>query len=215
MIVLLAMGLAVGAQPDWDGLRADDGWRDLGERRSSIGPVNVRTKKVDGVGCVEGRAAVDVPAASMTVLARDMVSALEWSSADLADSQVIEQTSGDEFVLYQYYDAPGWTLTADRYWVIRGTATAAEGSGGYRYERVPATDFASAHEQAMARSKGAIEPPINYGEWMFTEDGGTTRILYRSCADVGGRIPDSLMHWLNTTQVPNMIADFVTEAAKR
>ncbi|MBX2798617.1 MAG: hypothetical protein KTR31_13130 [Myxococcales bacterium] len=215
MIWLLAAGSAHAAAPSWEALAAQSGWRDLGERRSAIGPVNVRTKKLDDAGCVEGRATVDVPVASMMALARDMVSAVDWSQADLAESREIRRSGPDEFLLYQYYDAPGWTFTADRYWVIRGRASSRDTGGRYRYERVDATLHPAAHDAAMARSSRAIEPPVNYGEWLFDSGPEGTTVLYRSCTDVGGRLPDRLVHWLNTNQVPNMIADFVEEAAER
>ena len=207
----MMLSLAFAAEPNWDGLRTESGWKDLGERRSSVGPVNVRTKSVDGVGCVEGRTTVSASTEQLVTLSRDMVSALEWSSADLAESVEIERSTPNEYVLFQYYDAPGWTFTADRYWVIRGTAS----ERGYRYVRVPAEQFPSAKDKALERSGGAIEPPVNYGEWVFSERSDGTEVLYRSCADVGGRLPDRLVHWLNTTQVPNMVADFVSEAATR
>ncbi len=216
MLILTLTAFASAAEPDWDSLASTDGWKDLGTRSSDVGDVEVRSKYVDDVGCVEGRTVVSASPDSLVAVTRDMVSSIDWSTAAVALSEEVERTDADHFVLFQYYDSPGWTFSSDRYWVIRGVSAADEEGGSYRWQRVDAqTVFPAAHAKAMARSSGAVEPPTNYGEWQFEPTEQGTSVTYRACADIGGRVPGSIVQWLNTSQVPNLVADLVQEAERR
>ena len=73
--------------------------------------------------------------------------------------------------------------------MIGGTAGESDGSGAYTWQRATADeDFPAAAAHARNRSAGAIEPPTHFGEWRFTETTAGTEVLYRSCADIGGRV---------------------------
>ena len=86
----------------------------------------------------------------------------------------------------------------------------------FGWERVDAeTAFPASYAKAMARNKGAVQPPTNYGEWRFERGTAGTTVTYRACADIGGQVPGGIVQWLNTSQVPNLVADLVLEAERR
>lgn len=211
MWAVLALA-AASASPSWELLSEPADWKDLGTKKSEIGEVRVRSKPVDGVDCVEGTSVVATETSQLLAVTDDMVSAMAWSSAGLTVSE--ELTRDDTgFVLFQYYDAPGWTLAADRFWVIRGESSSTEDGGQYRWSRVdPSSDVVT---RAHTISSGAIEPPTNYGEWRFTPTDAGTEVRYRACADFGGRLPSAVQRWANTSQVPALITDLVMEANRR
>lgn len=214
MIVGLMWALAAGAAP-FDTLAQDDGWRDLNARASAWGPIAVRSRVVDGTTCYEGSlsAAVDVDALVRTADA--MRDASRWSRAKLPVSEELDRR-GREFVLLQVLDTPGWTLAADRYWVLRAvTGIDAQGRGSYRYERVPAAAWPRAVEVAAAHGSALVEPPVSFGEWTFTPSGSGTRVVYRSCADFGGVVPAGLQSWVALQQLPDTMEDLVSAASRR
>ena len=205
---------ASASEPAWDTLANNTDWKDVGTRKSKVGEIQISSKRIDGVGCLHGSTVVDTSPERLVAVTRDMVRAIDWSTADLALS---EQLTGDanSFVLMQYYAAPGWTFAADRFWVIEGEHSIQGNSGKYRWERVSVDGYPDALASAHALSKNAIELPTNYGEWTFSRTDAGTEVQYRSCADFGGRLPTGVQVWLNTQQLPNLIADLVIEANRR
>lgn len=186
-------------------------WREAGTRETDVGEIAIRASYVDAVGCVEGTTTVSVSASALLAVTDDMASAPSWSSAELTVSEEVER-HGSGFVILQRLDVPGWTLAADRYWAIHGQASTLEhGIGRYRWQRVDASRYPLA-EEVGAR---AIEPPVNYGEWVFTPTGLGTELRYRACADFGGRVPAPIQRWINTQQVPALVRDLVQEARRR
>lgn len=204
------------ATPTLSDLRSDAGWTDLGARSSDVGDVRVRRKVVDGVACLEGALTTDAPVPALVGVADDMVSSIRWSSSPVAVSEELSRDA-TSFVLFQYFDTPGWTMSADRFWVVRGAAaTLADGSGRYTWERVDAgTDVPDVLRRARERATNAVEPPVNFGEWTFVPSRTGTDVRYRGCADFGGSVPHGIQTWLNTSQVPALVADLVAEARRR
>ncbi len=210
MIALLTT-LALASASDHDALDTV-AWTEVATRRSAVGEVRVRRARVDGVLCVEGLARVAVSAERLLAVTDRMVTSSDWSSATLARSIELARDDGG-FVLYQHFDAPSWTLSADRYWVIRGEPRALDDhTRRYRWHRVPASDWPEAQAASIALQPLAIEVPVNYGEWRFTEVAGGTELQYRACAELGGRAPAALVTWLTTQQVPDLVAELVVEA---
>ena len=202
-------------EPDWNTFSTGE-WVDEGSKNSSVGPVHIKSRRVNNATCVTGEATVDVSAAKLTALTRDMESAIDWSSSDLAVSEVLTRASADSYVIYQYFDTPGWTFASDRYWVIRAQVTESAGTGRYVWTREdPSASWPDTAAAAKARSSSVVEPPVNYGDWRFTDGDGGTSVLYRTCADFGGSLPSSVTGWLTASQVPALFADLVTEAKKR
>jgi hypothetical protein len=112
-------------------------------------------------------------------------------------------------VLFQRLEVPAWTLSSDRYWVLHGTADPTHRR--YRWYRLDGT----AHPEIQQDANGAIEPPVNYGEWRFVDTADGTTLRYRACADFGGPVPTAVQRWVTTQQVPALIEDLVEEAARR
>lgn len=207
------IGLAAAAwagEARFDRLQDEDGWLDLGTRRSRFGPVAVASRDIDGLTCY--RAAVDAPVgvdALVRVTSR-MARSSAWSSADLPVSIELER-DGDSFVFFQVFDVPDWTFAADRYWVLRGTVERSGDHAVYRYHR---TDGAAwpAVQQALAGYPNAVEPTTNFGAWTFRPEGVATRVEYRGCSAFGGSIPASLQSWLGLQQLPTLVEDLVGAA---
>lgn len=209
-MIALWMSVALAVGPGV--LDEDQGWNELGSRKADVGVVLVRRKVVDGVTCLEGAVEVETSVDRLFSVTQDMASARRWSSATLLVSEEIERT-GSAYTVFQYFDVPGWTMAADRYWVIRGQAVRESGVARFRWNRVPASADVVARADALGRSP--VEPPVNFGEWRFVDDGSTTRVRYRSCADMGGSLPVSLQTWVATQQLPQTISDLVREAERR
>jgi hypothetical protein len=214
-MILLLTTAALAAEPDWAALSSSD-WKHVAERSSDVGTVHVYRKEIGELTCLRGVAMTDLTPQELNAVVVDVPSATKWSSANLTASKLLS-SSGTTIELYQYMDVPNWTLVADRYWVLRGV-TSPVGDGGlrYRWERLPAqTAHPSAHADAMGRSSGAIEPPINWGEWSFVPKDGRVEVTYRGCADVGGSLPDSIQRLVATRTLPDTVADLVLEAQRR
>ncbi|MFT6145926.1 MAG: hypothetical protein ACJAZO_003504 [Myxococcota bacterium] len=189
-------------------------WNDVGERRSDVGLVHLRKTTINDVMCIEGTVDVPASASALHAVTTRMVTSPDWSSADLLASEELAR-DGDSFVLYQHFNSPGWTLSADRYWIVQGVPEVlSPTTSRYRWHRLPASDWPSAALQSEAVSRNAVEMPANYGEWLFTQQTSTTALRYRACADIGGRVPATLVTWLTTQQVPDLIAELATEALR-
>ncbi len=214
MLILLAALSASAAEPAWEVLSDDSEWKEVGTRKSSIGEISLRSKRIAGVGCVEARVVVEPSPERLVAITRDMASAIDWSSADLRMSQKLASDE-DSFVVLQYLHSPGWSFAADRYWVVRGEPRLTGDRGSYRWYRVEAQGYPEAVEQVRAISSNAIELPTNYGEWTFIPVNAGTALQYRSCADFGGRVPTAFQQWLNFQQTPAFVADLVVEAGRR
>jgi hypothetical protein len=200
------LGLSVAA-PDFDALdRA--AWKDVGERATRVGPVALRASYVHAVGCVEGQVQVTVSSERLLAVTADMASAKEWSSADLSHSRELSRDA-EGFVLFQRLEVPAWTLSSDRFWVLRGVNDAT--IQRYRWYRLEAAH----HPEVKDDSHGAIEPPVNYGEWSFRSHDEGTLLRYRACVDFGGPVPAAVQRWITTQQVPALIEDLVEEAGRR
>lgn len=206
---LLATALAGGAR--FDLLTAEDGWKDLGNRASSYGRIDVRSRDIDGLTCFAGSVVADVGVDALVRVTGHMVRSPEWSSARLPISEELER-SGSSFVLFQLYDVPNWTLAADRYWVLRGSVSrGGDGAGTYRYERVDPARYPRVAE-VLTEHDGAIEPPTNFGQWTFAPGEGGTRVSYRGCSAFGGSIPSSIQSWLGLQQLPTMMEELIDAA---
>lgn len=214
-LVLLSVTSGIAGAPEWSSLSTTSGWKEVATRNSDSGEVTVYRKEIGELTCLQGVVLTDVKPQELVDVLVDVPSATRWSSAHLAVSQLLK-SSGGTLEIYQYMDVPNWTLVADRFWVLSANITPFEGGQRYRWERMPAqTAHPKIYEAAMARSSGAIEPPTNWGEWIFTPSGDKTEVRYRGCADVGGALPDGIQRWVATRTLPDSISDLVVEAKKR
>jgi len=206
-LFLTIVVVAVAAEPDFGALDQAT-WKEVGSRRTDVGKVMLQASYVDEVGCVQGDVTVDVTPEKLLAVTDDMVSAPSWSSADISHSRELSRDASS-FVLFQRLEVPAWTLSSDRYWVLRGTADSAKQR--YRWYRLSGESHTAVSEAA----DGAIEPPVNYGEWRFLDHEDGTSLRYRACADFGGPVPTAVQRWVTTQQVPALIEDLVQEAGRR
>ena len=215
MLTTLVLSLATAAEPRWDQLTTSTGWESVATKSSDFGAVAVYHKKIDGIDCLTGVLNTDAKAETLMAVVHDVPSSLQWSSADLVYSETLGRSSG-AIQFWQYINIPNWTLVADRFWVGEGRTSTVGESQKFRWNRLDATGaYPALVEKARATDSGAVEPPTNWGEWTFTPVNGQTEVIYRACADVGGRIPESVQRWIATQTLPDTIADLVREARRR
>lgn len=208
--------VATAAEPAWGDLRASAGWATVSTKKSELGDVEVAHKLINDLPCLRGTATVTATPAELLSVAKDVKSSVDWTSADLTASDVLGKTDG-AVDFYQYLDVPDWTLVADRYWVLRGTWSHTSGAElGFRWERIDRTSrYAEVHERVLAQNSRAVEPPINWGEWVFVPHGTGAKVHYYACADIGGSIPSGIQKLVATHTLPSTVEDLVREALRR
>lgn len=206
---------AWAVEPAYESLEAS-GWAEVAVRETELGVVKVLHKKVGEVDCLQGVTTTKVGIAALHGVVLDVASAPKWTENKLVMSDVLGG-GGDQIDFAQMLDVPDWTLVADRYWVLRGTTLrGADGSVRFRWQRLDAgTAYPKVKEKALAYSSRAVEPPVNWGEWMFRPVGGSVEVAYRACSDVGGSLPTSIQRWVASRTLPDTVADMIREAAKR
>jgi len=171
--------------------------------------------QLDEVWCFHGQATVEVDAEVLLEVATDMESAMEWSSADVAEAETLAR-SGDVIEYYQYLDVPRWTLSKDRFWFLRGRTTRADRSITFTWERLDEGGSHGERYQAVVEAHpDAIEVPVNSGAWVFEETDEGTVVHYYVCSVSGGNIPKSLGMMVTTTTLPDNIGDLVREGRRR
>lgn len=216
MLAVWTISAALAAAPAWDALRAEEGWEEVATKATEFGEVRVLHRTIDEANCLQGVLTTTVPVERIVEVLLDVPSAVKWSSASLVYSDVVEELPGGEVVLMQYIDVPNWTLVADRFWIVRsGVKVLPDGERRYTWERVPADRHPTVRDKAQAWAGKAIEPPVNWGEWMFRPSGGALQVRYRGCSDIGGAIPDWLQKLVASRTLPDTVADLVREARKR
>lgn len=209
-------GLALAAEPRFDILESRADWKQIAVRKSDQGDVIVNNKTIDGLPCLEGVATVALSPDKLLAVARDIPSSKGWSSADLLVSETLARLPDGGVQYWQYLDIPGWTMVYDRYWVMEGHAANLGDARRFRWNRISAAaHYPAVVARAQAIEAGAVEPPISWGEWLFTPKGGVTEIAYRNCVDVGGRLPMSIQEWAATRTLPDTVADLIRETKKR
>lgn len=215
MMLWLGMGLALAGEPRWDVLATSSGWDEVATRNSDVGPVRVFHKEIDGLPCLQGVLQTEVAPDQLLAVVMDIPGSLRWSSAGLAYSETIAQPGG-AIHFWQYLDVPNWTLVADRYWILEGRPESVEGGKRFRWRRLAAeSTYPAVAAKARSHSSSVIEPPTNWGEWVFRPSGSGTEVQYRACADVGGSLPQSVQSWVATRTLPDTVADVVREARRR
>lgn len=212
--LLLLLPAAV-AGPAWSQI-VQAGWRDHSTRQhAEAGTVQVLRRSVGGVPCFQGVATVDVPRESLLGVAADIPSTVRWSTAGVREAEVLGG-GGASFDFYQYLALPGWTLSSDRFWFLHGTVERTAASSVFRWDRIEAGGAHGARYTAVrAAHPEAVEPPVNAGGWVFTDDPAGTRIQYYICSDVGGSIPITVQNVATTRTLPDTVGDLVREARRR
>lgn len=202
-------------EPPWATIDAP-GWSEVATRETDLGTVKVEHRKVGAVDCLQGTTTTTTPLEKVHAVATDIPNAPKWSHVKLWMSETLA-TTDDGFDYVQMLDVPNWTLVADRFWVLHGTTLrSGDGTVRFRWRRV---DAEARYPEVAARARtfhsGAIEPPVNYGEWILRPGAGAATVTYRACSDVGGSLPSSIQKWVAQRTLPDTVADVLRAAKAR
>lgn len=212
LLLLLALD-AQAADHSWSAFDNTAAWEQVATRSSDIGDMPVYLQVIDGLRCLQATADVDKTPGQLFAVATDFPSATRWSSAKLSRSEVLAR--GDNWYEYlQRLEVPGWTSASDRYWIMRGSRMDQGGTIRLRWDRVPDGSYVELRAEMQADG-GAIEPPVNWGEWVFEPRDSGARVYYRLCSDPGGSIPGFVERWAATRTMPDAVVDLVKEARRR
>ncbi len=207
---------SVAGATDHAALLAEDGWELAAEGSTKqFGTVPLEVKVVDGERCLRGTVRSSAPAEVLLEVITDVAAADRFTREALIASRVLG-TDGDVVHYYQHLDVPGWTMAADRFWVLAGQRLASGDDIVYVWERF---DWRGRYPELAAElardHPSAIEPIPNFGAWQFRPIEGGTQARYILCSDPGGSMPGWLVRAGATKSFPNTISDVVVEAQKR
>jgi hypothetical protein len=119
---------------DYDALVSEDGWTHLElVHAGAAGDVQLDVKQLD-TPCLRATATVDLPADVLLDVVTDVPGAGAITRETLLASEVLGEHDG-AIDYYQHLDVPGWTLSADRYWVVRGQRSLGPNGPQYRWSR--------------------------------------------------------------------------------
>ncbi len=216
LLVLLIVPTSASADPTWAEILAFDDWIEHGERdHADAGNVQIWRTQTDETYCFHGVATVDVDSELLWKVAIDAESAMEWSSSDVAEAETLA-VNGDVIEYYQYLDVPGWTMTKDRFWFLRGRTIREGAKIIFTWERlIDGGAHAEKHQAVRDAHPNAIEVPVNSGAWVFEPTDAGTDVHYYICSISGGQIPEKLGMMVTTTTLPDNIGDLVREGRKR
>lgn len=208
--------LSVAVAADFDQLLSSSGWSAVDELKHQVlGPVSIAMKRIEGERCLRGRATASAPPEILYDVVTDMPAAKRFSREKLIASEVLS-TSGGAVYYYQHLDVPGWTMAADRYWVLEGRSASEGTTRAFRWNRF---DWRPRYPELAARIQrehpNAVEPDPNWGSWVFEPTSEGTRMHYYICSDPGGSIPGWVERAAATRSLPNTMADVVGEALRR
>jgi len=218
VVLVSTMSPAVAsAQPTWSTIQAVSDWTQHSQKQhKDAGTITIYRTQIDGTHCFRANATVDVAPEPMMEVAMDIEGTMEWASTANVTRAGVLGRSGSSMDYYQLMDVPGWTMTKDRYWFLRGTVRKEGGGQAFTWERLDdGGPYASVYEKFVAAYPKAIEPPINAGGWQFTPSGDETEINYYICSDAGGTIPENVQVMATTTTLPDTVGDLVREARTR
>lgn len=181
---------------------------------AEAGTVTIASATVSGVECFRGTAVTDVVADKLLAVVMDVEGSRRWSSAGITEAKLLS-SSGGVYSYYQYLDVPGWTLTADRYWFLQSTVRRAGDVVEFRWDPLPADQFADVHTQFVAAHPDAVEPTVNVGSWKFVTRGGQVGIEYSICTQPGGSLPVAIQSAATRKTLPDTVGDVIREAKRR
>jgi len=212
----LTFSAAAAAEPTWKDVEATRDWKRISVRNhEDAGPITVYTADVAGTPCFRALADTPAPADVLLEVAADIVGSLDWSSAGLSRSEVLA-ADGNSIDYLQYLDLPGWTLSRDRFWILRGTVSREGRTRRFTWQRLGEEGGPHRlHFLALQEETKAIEPPVNLGGWEFVRSEGKTRVRYTICTDSGGALPRSFQNLATRTTLPDTVGDLVREGLRR
>ena len=196
-------------------LLADAGWEHFDTvSAGEAGLLVIDVKRLE-TPCLRVAARVDLPAEVLMDVVTDVPAAPQITRETLIASEVLRH-SGDQMDYYQHLDVPGWTLAADRFWVLRGENIQRPEGPMFQWHRFEwSTDYPELAARLAAEHPSAIEPEVNWGAWTFEETDGTTHARYHLCSDAGGRLPRWVRKLAATRTIPATVEDVVRAARRR
>ncbi|MCB9765425.1 MAG: hypothetical protein H6739_36965 [Alphaproteobacteria bacterium] len=194
-----------------------DGWVDVGsDTRDGVGPIHARHKALDGVDCLEASTVTTQPPALLREIILDIPGNLQWSSADLKRSIVLDDRDGR----IDYVQVLGMPPPfSDRYWFLRGQVvegTDGPGSWSFSWARIDGAALYPAQSAALKDDfNDPVEITLNVGSWALLPHAEGTVARFRSCSDAGGAVPRWAGEKAARMMLPNNVVDLVKEAERR
>lgn len=213
-MLLWLVSAAVAA--DFDAMFAADGWAAAATSSAEeTGEIVLSTKVIDGNTCLRGEATVTASIDKLAEVVADVPAAAEFSSEKLIASRVLGR-DGDRVEYYQHLDVPNWTMVANRFWVLQGTASVDGETRSYRWDRFEWREKYADLAAELARDHAsAVEPNPNFGGWVFTPEGSAVKATYYLCSNAGVSLPEWVQRAAATRTLPGTMADVVREAQRR
>ena len=201
--------------PTWIELKSEEGWVVQDTVQTDIGSVVVSKKMIDNFPCFKGVAEydglLDIPL--MIEVAADAESAMEWSSAGVAEAQTLARTN-EYAEYYQFLDLP--FPMSDRYWFLRGYF---EREGEVYYFRWEPLVNGGTHnvryQKVQTDYPDALETKINLGSWILYNHDDKTHVEDRLCSHPNGSVPVSLQSIATSKTLPNNVAEIIKETKRR
>ena len=213
MLIFLSLSSAL-ARPDPAALRtvmADPSrWKEAGSRETTVGTVEMRHIEMESVDCLEASAISKHSMERLLAIAIDVEANTEWTSAALVFSKALSK-GGSHTDYLQLLDTP--VPIADRYWYLRGEVYVEDGGQGFRWTGIDgALLYPEAHAELLAKNGDAVPLAFNIGSWAFFPHPDGTLARFRSCSDVGGKVPRWMAEALAGVMLPNNLEDLLTHA---
>jgi hypothetical protein len=209
---------AAFAQEDhaWAQLDEAHAWEPVTIRETDVGPVSISVQRVGAHDCVQGSLRTEVPLRWLEAVVNDTSGDESWRTTEVAVSKMLLLTR-DRMEFYQVMDVPDWTMSADRWWLLRAWS---EPPGAttrrFRWHHLDAlASYPEVHAAVQERFPGAIELPVNWGEWVFHDQGEERETTYRVCTDLGGSLPKWIQRLAIRQTLPDNLVDLVREARRR
>lgn len=217
MVVWWLVALA-GAQEvmPWAKLGAEDAWVSAGVRQTDVGEITIATQRIGGQECLQGKLRTTVGLAALHQVLNDPSGDERWRTTQVAVSETLLRTA-ERVEFYQVMDVPDGTMAADRWWLLRAWSEAGGTSERrFRWQRLDAqTSYPAVHASVQERFPGAVEMPVNWGEWVFRDLGAERDTTYRVCTDLGGSLPSWIQRMATQRTLPDNLVDLVREARRR
>ena len=212
----LAAGSSALANP-FSELAAATDWTFLASKTvDPVGEIKIFERSSGDPPCLRAEGQTDLPVSLLLELVSDIEGEPGWSTAGLTEAKILKK--GADFLdYYQYLDTPGWTLTADRFWFLRGTFVGEKGQQIFYWDRMGdrGGPYHAEYDAVTAAHPRAIEPPTNLGGWVFEEAENNVKMSYIICSDSGGSIPRSVQMLASRSTVPDVLVDVVREGKRR
>jgi hypothetical protein len=177
--------------------------------------VKISTATIAGIQCFRAETTTEATTDALVSTVTDITGTLKWSTAGVTEAELLGQ-SGTTYHYYQYLDVPGWTMSADRFWFLKGTLTKGA-STVFTWERLQdGAPYGEKFTAVKTAHPDAVEPPINVGGWQFDAGAPTgVKITYSLCTETGGSIPAFVQTAATRRTLPDTISDAVREAKRR